>query len=56
MTHVSVYRLSCISEVTIVFAAVSPAGKQPQNFLALNLTVLVPSALHSLLVAIKTQI
>ena len=51
MAHTSVYRLSCISKVTIVFAAVAPAGKRSQNFLTLNLTPLIPSALDSFLLA-----
>lgn len=38
MAHTRVYRLSCISKATIVFAALPLAGKQFQNFLTLYVT------------------
>lgn len=41
MAHASVYRLSCVSKVTIGFAALLPAGKQSQNFLTLRLMPLL---------------
>lgn len=52
VTHINVCKLSCISEITIHFAVVPPAGQQPQNFLTLNLIPLIPSALDSLFLAI----